>query len=197
MVRMLLNDYIKKLILILLTVVTVYVFFLMLPFIGVIFTFIFRILFPFLIAFAIAFILQPLVNYFQERGLKRWLSVFIVLLIFGIVISLVVSLTVPKLFMEVKEIIKEFPVIAGDIKEIVNNFAAKFDFLPDGYQPNFDNLNNFVSKYLVHFEQFPENIINKLGSILGFIILVPMMLIYFLLDYEKILCMTRNFLFNN
>lgn len=192
--RALLNDYIKKLIIILLTVVTVYVLFLLLPLFGAIFGFIFKIIFPFIIAFSIAFILQPLVNYFQTLGLKRWLAVVIVLLIFTILIALIITLTVPKLVIEVKEIIKEFPNILEEIKEIINNFALKFDFLPDGYRPNFDNINNFINKYIIKAENFPESIISKLGSILSYVILVPMILIYFLLDYEKILCAARDFL---
>ena len=152
--RALLNDYIKKLIIILLTVVTVYVLFLIFPYIGSILKFVFKIIFPFIIAFSIAFILQPLVNYFQKLGLQRWLSVIIVVLIFVFVISLIVMLTVPKLFMEVKEIIKEFPIITEEIKVIINNFAKKFDFLPNGYQPNFDNINGFVNKYIIKLEQF-------------------------------------------
>jgi predicted PurR-regulated permease PerM len=194
MVRLLLNDYIKKLIIILLTVVTVYVLFLVYPYIFAILGFVFKIVFPFLIAFAIAFILQPMVNYFQKLGVKRWLSVIIVISIFIFIVALIIVLTVPKLLTEMKQIIIEFPQITERIKIIVNDFAKRFDFLPDGYQPNFDNLNGFLNKYVIKLEQFPGTLITKIGSVIGFIVLVPMILIYFLLDYEKILCNARNFL---
>lgn len=194
MVRLLLNDYIKKLILILLSFVTIYILFLTIPYIVNIFGFIFKIIFPFVIAFSIAFILQPIVNYFQSLGIKRWLAVVIVLLIFAIILALIIGLTIPKLLLEVNQIIKEFPIIIEDIKEILNNFAKRFDFLPEGYQPNYDNINGFISKYVIKLENLPITVINKLGSILGFIVLVPMILLYFLLDYEKILCYFRNFL---
>lgn len=166
----------------------------MLPLITSIFNFVVKILTPFIIAFALAFVLQPVVNFFQTKGLKRGLAVAVVLLIFVVVSILTIVLTVPHLVSEIKLLVKKVPIILDDVKEIINNFANNFNFLPKDYQPNYDNINGFLSDYIVKLEHLPQTILNKTTKILGTLVLVPMILIYFLLDYEKILCSIRNFL---
>jgi len=196
-VRFLINDYIKKLILVLLLVVTAYVFFLLLPYLATIFRFVIKIITPFIIAFAIAFILQPIVCFFNKKGLSRGLSVAVVLLIFVAAVILTLVLTVPHLVTELKLLIAKVPDILEDIKGILDDFAKLFKFLPEKYQPNYENVNGFLSKYMSKLGNIPENILNKLTSILSTLVLVPMILIYFLLDYEKILCALRNYLIKN
>ncbi|HHU55477.1 MAG TPA: AI-2E family transporter [Acholeplasmataceae bacterium] len=189
-----LNENIKKLIFILLLAVTCYVFFLLLPYLAIIFRYIIKIITPFIIAFALAFILQPIVCFFQNKGLSRGLSVAVVLIIFLATVILTIVLTIPHLVSEVKLLIERVPIILKDIKHILDEFAKLFDFLPEKYRPNYDNVNGFLSKYLSEIGAIPNNLLNKLTRILSTLILVPMILIYFLLDYEKILCSLRNYL---
>jgi len=190
----LLNDTIKKLILILLLVVNIYLIYLILPFIATVLNFIIKILIPFVIAFALAFILQPLVNFFQMKGLKRGLAVAVVLFTFLAAIVLTLTLTLPHLIAEVKLLINKVPIILEDAKKMIDDFANNFNFLPENFQPNYQNLNGFLNKYIIKLENFPQLVLNKVTSIIGTLILVPMILIYFLLDYERLLNLVRNYL---
>ena len=166
------SEYIKKLVFVLLLAVTVYVAILVLPYLLIAFKFIFKILLPFIIAFALAFVLQPLVLFFQNKGLRRWLAVIVVLVLFVVVLYFFFELTIPHLVKDMK----------------------KFNFLPENYQPNFDNINAFINRYIIKLSNFPVQVFEKLFSYISIIILVPVILIYFLLDYEKILCCFRNYL---
>ncbi|NLD25800.1 MAG: hypothetical protein GX661_00395, partial [Acholeplasmataceae bacterium] len=76
------NDYIKKLIFVLLLILIIYLTYLALPFAIAIGKFILRIIVPFLFSFAIAFILQPVVVFFQKFIKNRICAVLIVLLLF-------------------------------------------------------------------------------------------------------------------
>lgn len=188
------SEYIKKLVFVLLLAVTVYVAILVLPYLLIVFKFIFKILLPFIIAFALAFVLQPLVLFFQNKGLRRWLAVIVVLVLFVVVLYFFFELTIPHLVKDMKTLISRAPEITTELKEIFNQFAKKFNFLPENYQPNFDNINAFINRYIIKLSNFPVQVFEKLFSYISIIILVPVILIYFLLDYEKILCCFRNYL---
>lgn len=188
----LLNDYIKKLIFILLLVVTIYVAILLLPYFLVVVKFIAKLFIPFLIAFALAFILQPVVRFFQNKGLNRVLSVVVVLILFILIIIFSVQISLPHFVNDVKILIVKIPNITDQLKALFDNFSQKFDYLPSNYQPNFDNINNFINTYIIKLGNFPKMFLDKFMAYLSMMILVPMILIYFLLDYEKILCTIRD-----
>lgn len=190
----LLNEYIKRIILLLLVIVSIYVAVLLLPFLFGVFRFIFEMLLPFIIGFALAFILQPIVRFFQNKGLKRWLAVVVVLSLFTIIVYFALALTIPHLISDMKELIRQAPKITSELKIVFDDFGKRFDFLPEEYRPNFENINLFINRYLIRFGSFPSEFFEKIVSYLSIIILVPMIVIYFLLDYEKILCSFRNFL---
>lgn len=149
---------------------------------------------PFLISFSFAFILQPMVLFFQRKVKNRSLSVAIVLTIFIVIIVLTIRLTFPQIGREIKELIIKFPEILDQIETIVDNFASRFDFLPIDYQPNFDNLNVFFSKYVEKLYELPSKLVNSFFSYISIIVVMPISLIYFLLDYEKIISGLRDYL---
>ncbi|HHZ17765.1 MAG TPA: AI-2E family transporter [Acholeplasmataceae bacterium] len=185
------NNHIKKLIFILLLMLTVYVTYLAAPFIIMILRFAFFLLMPFLIAFTIAFILQPLVSAIQIRVKKRWLAVVTVVAIFVAATVLIVSSILPYLMQEIRILVEKMPEITAQIEEACDRFAQKFDFLPDNYRPTFRNISAFFSRYMKSLSSLPGIIVDKFLNYVSYLVLVPMILIYFLIDYEKILCAIR------
>ena len=173
---------------------TVYITYLAVPFILVILRFIFRLLIPFLIAFTIAFILQPLVAVIQKKVKKRGLAVIIIVVSFLVITVLITSQILPYLMREIRVLAEKMPDILTELEELCNNFAQKFDFLPDNYRPTFKNINAFISKYLQNLSTLPGRIFDKVLSYVSYLVLVPMILIYFLIDYERILSSFRQYL---
>lgn len=187
-----LNERIKKLIYILLLTIIAYIVVLLLPIISKVLTYLFSLLIPFLIAFVLAFILQPIVEFFKRRGLKRPLAVAVVVVLFLAIIVITITTSVPYLFKEITTLIESIPNIVNELEEITNNFAKKFSFLPADYQPTFDNISYYLTDKLNNLSHIPEKIINRLFSYISIVVLVPMLTIYFLLDYERIFCYIRN-----
>ena len=185
------NNHIKKLIFVLLLMLTVYVTYLALPFILSLLKFALFLLMPFLIAFTVAFILQPLVSAIQVRVSKRWLAVAIVVAVFVIAAVLATSSVLPYLMREIRVLVEKMPEITAEIEAICDRFAQQFDFLPDNYRPTFRNISAFFSRHMKNLSSLPGIIIDKIISYVSYFVLVPMILIYFLLDYEKILCSVR------
>lgn len=186
------NVYIKKLILFLLSILSIYVFVLIFPYIKSFFNLSLKVLLPFIISFVLAFILQPLVVVVQKKVKKRGLAVLIVLTMLIIIIIVLLKTTIPYSVKEVKELIENFPTILSELENMINNFAKKFDFLPIDYQPTFTNINQFLSSYVISFSELPQSIFNKFTNYVSVIITIPVILVYLLLDYEKILCNIRD-----
>lgn len=186
------NVYIKKLILFLLSILSIYVFVLIFPYIKSFFNLSLKVLLPFIISFVLAFILQPLVVVVQKKVKKRGLAVLIVLTMLIIIIIVLLKTTIPYSVKEVKELIENFPTILSELENMINNFAKKFDFLPIDYQPTFANINQFLSSYVIRVSELPQSIFNKFTNYVSVIITIPVILVYLLLDYEKILCNIRD-----
>ncbi len=185
---------IKQLVFILLLIVIVYVGILLFPSIINVFLFIFNVILPFIIAFVIAFVLQPLVLFIQKYVKKRWIAVLIVLMIFVILIFLLAYFVVPNLINDIKLFVLRLPEISLEIEEIFNKIFRGFTFLPDDYQPTFDNITNFVNNNLNKLNMASDVFFSKIFSYLAFLFVIPIILVYFLLDYEKILCYFRDLL---
>lgn len=189
-----LTEKIKKLIYVILIVLLIYIGILLLPYALKVIRFITTILIPFVIAFALAFILQPVVRFFQNRGIRRGLSVAIVLVLLTGLVFILFQTTIPHFVRDLKVLISELPEITEELEELFDEFSKKYDYLPEEYQPNFDNISNFFSKYIINIGNFPSKFFSRIFRYLSLIILTPMILIYFLLDYEKILCKFRDYL---
>jgi len=185
---------IKKLIFILLLILTIYLFYLSLPFILDVFKFIVKMLIPFLISFTVAYILQPVVVFVNKKVKVRSVSVFIVVFFFLGIITLTLYLIVPHLIKEAKVLIERMPEITKEIQIMLDDFSNRLDFLPDEYKPTLDNLNVFFKDTIETITNLPKKIINNFLSYFSIIIIIPMVIIYFLLDYEKILCYFRDYL---
>lgn len=185
------NKTIRILLTILLLAITVYIFALSYEYIKIGINFIFKIIFPFLIAFVVAFILQPVVSFLTNKLKKRWIAVLIVLISFIAIIYFICYSTFPFLIQEIDELSLKMPSLLLELEEILNNFGEKFSFLPDNYKPTFDNINAIFNKYFEGISLLPERILGKIFNIASTVIIIPMILIYFLLDYEKIICCFR------
>src|SRR5690554_3476147 len=96
------TNSIKRLIFILLLILTIYLFYLSLPFILDVFKFLLKMIIPFLISFTVAYILQPLVVFVNKKVKRRSVSVFIVVFAFLGIIALTLYLIIPHLVDEVK-----------------------------------------------------------------------------------------------
>lgn len=188
------NERIKKLIFILLLILILYLTYLALPFAIIIGKFILKIILPFVFSFGIAFILQPVVVFAQQFLKKRVVAVLAVVGLFLGLSALLIYLITPHLVREVKVLLRNLPEIMKEIETMVDNFAERLDFLPVDYRPTFENINLFLEERLKKFTDLPNKLLDKFIAYSGLLVVIPMTTIYFLIDYEKILCRFRNYL---
>lgn len=180
------SKFIKFLLCFILLSLSIYIVFILWPNIIGIINFIMRILLPFIISFVIAYILNPLVNILEKYLRKRSLAVLFTLFILILIIYLSLTFTIPFFINEIKGFMENYDEIVLQIENRINQFSEKFSFLPIDYQPSFANIKEMIQSYLEKINIKPETILNKLISYISVIVVIPMTLVYFLLDYNKV-----------
>jgi len=192
------NDKIKKLIYILLLVINLYLLFLIIPKLSNLLNDIFSIILPFLIAFSIAFILHPFVLFVHKYVKKKWLAVIIVLLILVILLFVFFRYTLSILINELQMLSKNMPELITKLETMINNFFENIPFLENYRISLQDLINNFFDKdNIIQETIFSNETLSIILNIGKYIIITPVILIYLLLDYEKIICSFRNYLIKN
>lgn len=193
------NEKTKKLIYYLLLIINLYLLFLIIPKLSNVFNDILSIILPFLIAFALAFILHPLVSLIQKYIKKRWIAVGVVLLFLIIFLFIFVKYILNILLNELDYLSLTMPDLIKELEVLLNNFINSIPFL-EKYHISLQDLidktlnpdSNIIQETLFSSETF--SLIVNIGK---YILITPIILLYLLLDYEKILCSFRNYLIKN
>lgn len=189
-----LNKGIKKLIFILLTIIIFYLLLLIIPIIKPFIVAIMDIILPFIIAFMISFVLYPIVNLIEKLVKKRWISLFITLFFTFLIIFLFGKYIFSILIEELEILKKELPKIIKEVEDIINLFLNKLPIKTETIKIDFDM---FLSKEMINDTLFDGTTIKTMINIIKYIIIVPIIVIYLILDYDKILCSLREFLIKN
>lgn len=187
-----LTKYLKRIILFLLLILSIFIIFKIYPFVADFIKMIIKLILPFIISFTIAYILEPVVLLFQKLVKRRFIAVIITLFLFFSLIFLFFYFSIPLLIEEVSQLSNNYEEIIESIKNALNNFSLKFKFLPEDYQPTFDNIGNMLSNYIGKIDL--NNIIDGLINSIGMIIIIPMTTIYLMLDYNNIIEKFKNYL---
>ena len=193
------NEKIKRLIYILLLIINLYLLFMITPKLSNLFSDIFSIILPFIIAFSFAFILHPLVCFIQKYINKRWLAVAIVLIIVILLILIFIKYIFNILISELQYLSIKMPDLIKELEVMLNNLFLKIPFLKD-YQIS---LQDIIDKYLnsngniIKDKIFSSKMLYLIIDVGKYIIITPVILLYMLLDYEKIICFLRDYLVKN
>ncbi|MFA6595338.1 MAG: AI-2E family transporter [Bacilli bacterium] len=176
----------RRLIMIVLSLITTYLLYLLLPGIMVVLKFAFRVLLPFVIGFVIAFILYPLVNYLNKHGIPQKMSVFVVVLLSVFLIVSLFSFIIPLLIDEISAIMNNIPHYISRISDILENLSDRLEFLPENVRPTPENIESLILSNLNAVMNYFARIIQRTFSYFFVLIISPMLAIYFLLDFDKI-----------
>lgn len=184
----------KKSLFILVLMGITYMSFLLYPLVSGLMTSLLGVLAPFIVGFAIAFILHPLVEWVVDRKVKRIFAVLIVVIIFIGVIVLFFGSFFPLIFAQFINVIKIAPeVITNFIVYIEDNVFEGMTFAQQGTLDTFD----WQSVIATGFDTTGDlvtYVVSKTYSSVTFLLLTPILLIYFLFDYNNIRSYYKNFL---
>ena len=147
---------------------------------------------PFLIAAVLAYVLQPLVERLARRGLPRVLAVTVVEIAAIVVVLAVVLLIVPILSKQLPLLREQIPLLADRANTQLAPWLGRF-----GIDVALDtaSIKAFVLKYLdANLEEWLVTAMTSariggsiLISLLGNLLLVPMVLFYLLMDWNNLI----------
>lgn len=190
-----LTEKIKRIIYILLLSLLIYIVFLITPKVTNIINFIFTVIAPFLLSFILAFLLQPFVSKIQKYVKRRGIAVAIVLFILIILLLIFIKYIANVMIYEFEHLSNKLPDIIKELENILNKLFDQIPFLKK-YEISLEDLINNNSN-LITDTIFTSKTLSKLLSGFKYILIVPIILLYLLLDYEKILSKIRTFLIEN
>jgi predicted PurR-regulated permease PerM len=156
---------------------------------------------PFVVACVLAYALTPLVDWLDDLGrgrIPRLMAVVVVELLFMLALLAVMLLIVPILAKELPLMRDQLPGLLDKLDAAIKPLMAQW-----GVHVNLDmaNIKAFVTKYLnANFEDAFGSLLTsvKLGgsvafAIIGNAILIPVVLFYLLMDWDRFVAQVREF----
>lgn len=191
------NEYIKKIVFVLLLSLLAYIFALLFPKISFLFSSIISIILPIIVAFILAFILNPLVIRIQKKVRKRNIAVFIVMLSIIVILGAFLLYTIPiakKQFLDFQDTIPEIIEYVKQLLNKINEYITKLfnsKSVLDGINLE-EKLYSFFESFLNIGNKLAKNIIYFISSLF----VIPILTVYFLNDYDNICLKIKSFLIN-
>lgn len=159
---------------------------------------------PFVLALALAYILHPVVDRLEARGIKRGIAVSIIFVPAFVVLVLAVAFGVPALIQQISSLIEKAPEALQRGVEWIQGLRARLQtsrvpFLRgEGLSNALDNFS--AERVAEYINQQQAVIFRRVGgavigvgkgisialSILGYLVLTPVLTIYLLKDFRKL-----------
>jgi predicted PurR-regulated permease PerM len=185
-----LTKALKVLGVVLLSLAVIFMLSLFSEFIGTVWGAITSAMIPFIIAWLISLIMYPAIQFFERRGVgPRGLSVTIVYLLVGVLAYFFFYLLTPAII----EQVRSFFAVGGDYEELVNYFQNDFrsEFILG--TEIYDQILGFINDSTI-LEDLVSGFVNTVTSTLGssitgiiaVVMVLPILLLYYLVDYELI-----------
>lgn len=150
---------------------------------------------PFIVAFVLAYILDPTVTFFERRGIPRvWLALFVVVLGVGIV-TLISVFVFPILYSQLDNLIRKMSSLVGDYSHYLESkqffrqlsklgvpSATLREIVTTEIAPRMKGIFETVFRALLEFLTDVSGIATQVVNV----ILIPILLFYFLKDFDKL-----------
>ncbi|MBI5323855.1 MAG: AI-2E family transporter [Ignavibacteriae bacterium] len=158
---------------------------------------------PFAISFLIAYLLNPFINKLKEKNIPRWISALVIDLLFIGIISAIAIYIFPIIFAQLDDALKKISTLVTSVSKDLDErsiykFFSKFGFDKKVFrgiiQTEFvPRLEGILSGILHAFLEFLTNL-SLVATKLVNVVLIPVLLFYFLKDFQKIRDLVRKIL---
>lgn len=147
------------------------------------------ILLPFVVGAALAYLLNPLVNQLQKwRFSRAWATVVVLISVLTIVISLFFAF-VPLIGQQIIGLVQRLPRYFSDLQTLATEWSPEVNAWlgPERSAQLQASLNDLTRQVLGFIATLPAELVNigiSGASMVGFIVLAPVVAFYLLLDWE-------------
>lgn len=182
----------NKLLKLLLILVSLILFFYLLPkfktFINATIVF----LLPFILGFTLAFLVNPLVDFFERFKIKRSIIAIIILIIFIGIITLFVYLIVPTLINQIQKLITNLPNYLESLEKIINQILGKLKIENYKFNITTSKIMSFIYENKHTIIDIFTKIIQGTFSYIVIFIVTPILMLYFIIYYHQITTFIKN-----
>jgi putative permease len=144
----------------------------------------------------IAYLLEGLVRYLQQQGLPRLLAVVFVFLLFWAFVVVLLFGLAPLLYQQLTQLVQQFPAMLSNGQDLLMRLPETYPRIVSEAQ-----ISDITSTMRLEIARLGQNILSwSLSSVvgvitvLGYLILVPLLVFFFLKDKERILGWFHSFL---
>lgn len=166
--------------------VIVYLTYLIFPSVKNIFSWLIKILTPFILGFVGAYLLKPIVDWLVKRKIKYKTSVFIVVVGLIFVCSIFGFLVIPRIITQTTTLITQLPNYIDELSSILNDLSEKLYYLPESFKPTPSNIYQKALNIISNLSNSVSTITSNFGFYFMLMFLTPILIVYFLLDFNKI-----------
>ncbi|RDW19275.1 AI-2E family transporter [Oceanobacillus arenosus] len=155
------------------------------PFYSSFFSFLWKLSIPFLIAILIAYLLYPIIKKIHSYNIHKGIAILLIYVLFFGGIAYLIYRVYPMIVLQVRDLADNFPKIIDLYERMILNVYEYTSFLPETVHDKMDQL-------IYRMENSLDSVLNKLVG--GFtkifdmvivITVIPVLVFYFLKDYDK------------
>ncbi|MBR7797536.1 AI-2E family transporter [Agaribacter marinus] len=164
------------------------------PFYKTVFLFLWHLLAPFLISCLIAYLLYPVVNKLHSYNIPRGIAVLLIYLLFFGGTAYLIYRVYPMIVTQVRELNEQLPQFINMYEKLIYQMYEYTSFLPETVHDKFDHL---IAKVENGLDRLLARLVNGFTKVFDFIIfitVIPVLVFYFLKDYDKIKAYFKRFI---
>jgi predicted PurR-regulated permease PerM len=179
------NKWFRSLIFTLLSLMILYMLWLLRPILGGIYGFARAILAPFLIAMIISYVLNPVVVLLNRRKVPRTVAVLLIYMVFLSSLTVIFMNVIPMFMTQLTELNEHMPEFTMRAQGMIDRFNES-EMLPDSVRTGF---NNSLYKLELGVSDWVTNYLNGIGSKLNVVfiaLIIPFVAFYILKDFQLI-----------
>jgi len=180
------NQLLRLALLVILGLVIIYSLFLLYPLYEAVLAFIWRIAAPFLVAALIAYLLEPIIGALYKWKIPKGLAILIVYLVFFASIGTLCYQLYPAVIRQLAELRDQLPELSSMYRELTAKLYASTSFLPDAVHGQLDGLFLKAESAMEQMLGRWAGGFTKIFDLIIFLTVIPVLVFYFLKDYDMI-----------
>ncbi|WP_121639655.1 AI-2E family transporter [Virgibacillus sp. Bac330] len=156
------------------------------PFYKAVFLLFWHVAAPFVISCLIAYLLYPVVQAIHKYHIPKGVAVLIIYLLFFGLTAYFIYRIYPMVVVQVRDLNEQFPQLMKMYEKMIYQFYEYTSFLPENVHDKFDQ---FLLRMENTLDQLLERLMSgftKVFDLIIFLTVIPVLVFYFLKDYEKI-----------
>lgn len=139
---------------------------------------------PFLIALLIAYLIYPFVQWLHTYQIPKALAVIIIFSLFFLTIGLLIYRAYPTIMFQLTELNEQLPELIKMYETMIVTIYDSTAFFPDGFH---EQLDQFIVKIESNAERMLGKLLDRSVKVVDLFIiisLIPVLVFYFLKDYD-------------